>query len=326
MRIRFEGREFEGPDGETVLECLERQGVALPSFCRNGACQTCVMKAEAGEVPAASQQGLKPAWKRQGLFLACVCRPAATLDVARCDAARQFPTRVLEVEPLNAQVLRVLLARPAEFEFNAGQFVQLVRPGDGLMRPYSIASLPNSPVIELHVALMPDGQMSQWLRNAMHEPMELRGPFGECSYWPDEPDRPLLLAGTGTGLAPLLGVLRAALAAGHCAPIRLFHGASRVEGLYLWDLLQTLQSAHALLTVSGSVLEGADVERRVSDVPLDQQVLALGDAMLAPQRVYLCGRPEFVREMRREIYLSGVPFERIHADPFLEPARNRSRA
>lgn len=321
MRIRFEGQDFDGPDGETVLECLERQGVAVPSFCRNGACQTCLMKAEDGEIPAVAQQGLKPAWKRQGFFMACVCRPKATLDVARCDAARQFPTQVLEVEPLGAQVLRVILARPADFEFSAGQFMQLVRPEDGLMRPYSIASLPDSPVIELHVALMAGGRMSQWLRDAEGKAMEFRGPFGECSYWPEEPDRPLLLAGTGTGLAPLLGVLRAALATGHRGPIRLFHGASRLEGLYHWDLLQTLQSAHPQLSVWGSVLDGANDNPGISATPLDQQVLGLGDSTLAEQRVYLCGRPEFVREMRREIYLSGVPFERIHADPFLEPAR-----
>jgi hypothetical protein len=50
-------------------------------------------------------------------------------------------------------------------------------------------------------------------------------------------------------------------------------------------------------------------------------VLALGDAVLASHRVYLCGSPQLVRELRREVYLAGVPFARIHADPFLEPAR-----
>lgn len=323
MLLRFEGRDYERPDGESVLECLERNGVEIPSFCRNGACQTCMLKAEGGEVPAAAQQGVKESWRRQGFFMACVCRPSGALEVTRCDAARAYPTRILAVERIADAVLRVSLERPPEFEFSAGQFVQLVRPTDGLMRPYSIASLPCDAVIELHVALLREGRMSQWLQGAHDEAMQLRGPFGECSYWKDEPDRPLLLAGTGTGLAPLLGVLRSALAAGHRAQIRLFHGASRRDGLYLWDLLRKLQAAHPQLTLSGSTLADAgaiDDDPLVSTTPLEQQVLGLGDSTLMQHRVYLCGSPDLVRNLRREIYLAGVPFSRIHSDPFLKPA------
>lgn len=322
MRIRFEGRELDGPDGESVLECLERHGEDIPSFCRNGACQTCVMKVEEGEVPGSAQQGLKPSSRKLGHFLACVCRPSGHIAIARCDAAPVYASTVREVQLIGAHVLRVLLDRPPEFSFSAGQFVQLVRPGDGVMRPYSIASLPDAATIELHVALLPGGRMSQWLRTAVGQAVNIRGPFGDCSYWPEEPDRPLLLAGTGTGLAPLLGVLRAALAAGHRAAINLFHGASHRDGLYLWEQLLMMQATHQQLTVHGSALAGGDGEPLIGNIPLDQQVLGLGDEALAPRRVYLCGRPEFVNLMRREIFLAGVPFERIHADPFLEPAKN----
>jgi CDP-4-dehydro-6-deoxyglucose reductase, E3 len=134
----------------------------------------------------------------------------------------------------------------------------------------------------------------------------------------------LLLAGTGTGLAPLLGVLRSALAAGHRAQIRLFHGASRRDGLYLWEFLRKLQRAHPQLTLAGSTLEGghgAEGDPFISSKPLEEQVLGLGDTTLAQQRVYLCGNPKIVRGLRREIYLAGVPFGRIHSDPFLEPAK-----
>lgn len=324
MRVSFEGRTHEGPDGESVLECLERHGVEVASFCRNGACQTCLMKAVGGEVPAAARQGVKESWQRQGYFLACMCRHPGLLEVARCDAARAWPTRVLEATRLQGDVLRVRIARPEGFEFAAGQFVQLIRPADGLMRPYSIASLPSDAAIELHVAMLPGGRMSQWLTDAAGTAMQIRGPFGECSYWQDEPDRPLLLAGTGTGLAPLLGVLRAALAAGHRAPIRLFHGSRRIDGLYMWEDLRALQAASTALSIHGSVLEAGSEPQHpagVSSRALAEQVLGLGDSLLAAHRVYLCGNPQLVRELRREIYLAGVPFARIHADPFLEPAR-----
>ena len=99
--------------------------------------------------------------------------------------------------------------------------------------------------------------MSQWLVSAAGQPVTVRGPFGECFYFEQEPERPLLLAGTGTGLAPLLGVARAARAAGHRAPIHLYHGSPSPEGLYLWAELAQLAQQTPLLHVFGSVLSGA---------------------------------------------------------------------
>lgn len=203
MRLAFEGREFELAEGESVLDCLDRNQAGVPSFCRNGVCQSCLLRAESGDVPAAAQQGLKEAWRTQGWLLACMCRPTGDMQLARCDAAPSFPARVVDVLPLSARILRVRLTRPADFCFSSGQFIQLQRPADGLMRPYSLASMADEELLELHVALLPHGKMSQWLITAVGEPVSIRGPFGECFYVPDTPARPLLLAGTGTGLAPL---------------------------------------------------------------------------------------------------------------------------
>lgn len=327
MRIIFEGRRFDGPDGESVLECLERHGERAPSFCRSGVCHSCVMKVEVGRVPALSQEGLKESWRQQGYFLPCVCRPQGEIDVARCDAVRTFASEIAEVTPLSDAVLRVMLTRPKDLSYAAGQFIQLVRPSDGTLRPYSIASLPREKLIELHVGLRPDGEMSQWLRTSKGRDIEIRGPFGECVYVTNEPDRPLLLAGTGTGLAPLLGVVRAALAAGHRGTIHLLHGAARVGGLYLWDLLSQLRRSYAdRVMITGSVLSldgqppGARTDAApVTDRPL--QDVVLDHASSSDQRVYLCGDPEFVKTLRKRIYLAGTALNRIHADPFLRPAR-----
>jgi ferredoxin len=225
MRLSFEGGEYELAAGETVLDCLHRHGQQLASMCRAGICQCCLMRAESGEVPVVAQQGLKDAWKSRGFFMSCVCRPTADLAVARCDALPVHQARVLQVRRLSPRVLSIGLSRPEGLRFSGGQFVQLVRPLDGLMRPFSIASLPGDAMLELHVALQPDGQMSQWLAQAQGQCVELRGPLGECCYPAGERDRPVLLAGTGTGLAPLYAVLRSALQSGHTGPIRLFHGA-----------------------------------------------------------------------------------------------------
>jgi NAD(P)H-flavin reductase len=325
MAIRFEGREIDLLPDETVLEGLERQGWTLPAFCRQGVCQCCLMKARSGPVPAAAQKGLKDGQRLQSLFLACVCRPTQDqhLELERYGSSEEFSSRVERVEQLTEQVLRVWLALPSGFAHRAGQYLQLMRASDGLMRPYSIASLPGE-ALELHVALMPGGAMSGWLRAAEGESVRLRGPFGDCFYFDGEPDRPLCLAGNGTGLAPLLGVVRAALAAGHRGPLRLYHGSPRPEGLYLWEELRALAQQAPQLKLSGSLLEGTPgADRSLAErctlrlMPLDQSVLQ--DGVLAEERVYLCGNPELVRKLQRKLYLAGVPLARIHADPFVGP-------
>ena len=223
MRLSFEGRDHVPADGETVLDCLDRNQAGVPSFCRNGVCQSCLLCAQSGAIPPAAQQGLKATWRASGWFMSCMCRPTTDMQLSRVEAARTFVARVAEVALLSERVLRVRLTRPEGFDYAAGQFIQLRRP-DGLMRPYSLASTAEAELLELHVALLPLGRMSQWLLGATGCTVELHGPFGECFYVPEIPPRPLLLAGTGTGLAPLFGVLRTALQSGHSAPLHLLHG------------------------------------------------------------------------------------------------------
>jgi len=327
-RVQFEGTSYELLPGETLLAGLERQGVEIPAFCRTGVCQTCLLRATSGRPPASSQAGVAATWAERGCFLACQCVPEGPLAVERCDVLGTFASRVARVEELSPRVLRVELEVPEGFEYRAGQFMQLERPG-GVLRPYSIASLPGSPHLELHVALLAGGAMSQWLRTATDQPVTLRGPLGECIYLEREPERPLLLAGTGTGLAPLLGVTRAALAAGHRGPIHLYHGSSTVEGLYLWSELGELAEAAPQLRVFGSVLpapgaappEASPAPRSRCELrhePLDR--LILDDPLdCFDCRVYLCGDPGLVQRLRQRVYLCGAPLARIHCDPFVAP-------
>lgn len=324
MAIVFEGKRFELLPGETVLEGIEREGLSVPSLCRRGVCQTCLLEAKRGALPAASQKGLRESSRKQSLFLACVCTPLEDLEIARCGTSARFGSRVEAVEHLSPGVLRVLLGVPSGFSYEAGQFVHLERPRDGLMRPYSIASLPSAGHMELHVALLESGAMSGWLREAKGEEVALRGPFGGCYYMADEPERPLLLAGTGTGLAPLLGVVRAALAAGHRGPMRLYHGSVARPGLYAWDELRSLLAVSSLLSVTGSLLEGpagssGDARCQLRVAPLDELVLS-DPSRSKDDRVYLCGHPDLVRKLEKKLYLSGVPLDRIHCDPFVAPA------
>ena len=78
-RIFFEKQSYACQDNESVLDCLTGHGVPVPSSCRSGICQTCLMRAVEGAVPLAAQQGLKETLRAQNYFLACVCKPTNDL-------------------------------------------------------------------------------------------------------------------------------------------------------------------------------------------------------------------------------------------------------
>ncbi|MBI1390037.1 MAG: 2Fe-2S iron-sulfur cluster binding domain-containing protein [bacterium] len=302
------------PD-ETVLDALLRNGVDVPYACKTGVCQSCMMKAAAGEPPSSSQRGLKPTRRAQGYFLACQCKPDGRLIVG--DAGEVIAARLMEKTPLNARVIRLRFEPESRVDWAAGQFVSLIR-GDGESRSYSIASAPvRDGFIEMHVQRVEGGAISPWLHEEAEpgERIRLRGPYGDCFYLSGEPERPLLLACTGTGLAPIYGVLRDALALGHSGPIHLLHGGLDESGLYLVDELLDLAGRYSNLSYTRCVLNGASKPGLV--------VGDIGELLLqtAPSfsgwRVYLCGAPDLVRLMQKKVFLHGATSQDIHADAFI---------
>jgi NAD(P)H-flavin reductase/ferredoxin len=318
-------RTFDVGQGESVLDALLRNGVAVPNSCRAGACQSCLLQATAGEPSKASQAGLKDAMRARGFFLACSCVPTADLTVRFADhAVRRARAVVKRVDRLTESVARVLLSCDEPFDYFPGQFVNVVRASDGLVRSYSIASL-HSPDgvpagddhLELHVRKVAGGQMSTWFHDeaADGEVLELRGPAGDCFYVAGRPEQPILLIGTGTGLAPLQAIARDALRHGHTGPIRLYHGGLDEAGLYHGDELRRLAADHPTFEYHPCVVNGpAAADVRVGAI--DKVVLA-DLPKLAGWRVFLCGNPTLVNALRKRIYLAGAKMSDIYADAFV---------
>ncbi len=333
--LRFAGESIPLSGGTTVLEALEARGVAVPNSCRAGACQSCTMRAIAGPIPSEAQAGLSPAKRELGHFLACVCRPSEDLEVATLDEAAELSARIVEVRRTSGAVLLVRLRTASALGYRPGQFITLLRP-DGLARAYSLASVPSIEgelELLLHVRHYPEGAMSGWLAEVEEgAEVSLRGPFGECFYVAGQEDGPLLLVGSGTGLAPLYGIVRDALRAGHRGPITLLHGARRAEDLYLREELAALAAEHANLEVVASALEiggpggpgGVDgVDGRALDVIALERASA---CVTKDLRVFLCGAPGLVQGLRRKLFIAGVSMRSIFADAFLPSASSAGGA
>lgn len=319
QRITFAGADLTCQADETVLDALLRENVQIPYGCRQGVCQSCLMRSLDNPPPASAQAGLKDTLQAQNYFLACLCHPQQAMTVALPDQNNtRILARAVHKELLNEDIMRLVLQADSQLNFFAGQFINLQRPDDGLVRSYSIANVPQADnKIELHIRRMPNGQFSAWLHDELQPGMELTlsEAQGFCHYLPGRPEQPLLLVGTGSGLAPLLGIIHDALAQGHSGAIHLYHGSSHAGGLYLVDKMRALaeeySNFHYLPCVSRAELafEGFG-KGRVHDVALQQHPDLRG------WRLYLCGHPDMVNQTKRMAYLKGAAIKDIYADPF----------
>lgn len=324
-QVTFKDQQFQLREYESVLDCLLRHGQAIPYACRAGLCQACLVKTVNSQASAESQRWIKPELRALGYTLACQWVPETNVGVALPDL-QDFSTtaRIHERSLLTPQVLRLRLeiADPATmFASRPGQYLNLSNP-EGVSRPYSIANdYEHDGYIELHIAATRHGVLSHWLFETATcgSVVHLRGPAGECYYREEELSGvPLLLAGTGTGLAPLFGILQDALRKGHQARIDLFHGARDKEQLYLGTELQSLAQVHHNFHYYPCVRQGV-CPPGVQGENIEEVLTASLDAKtLSPAAAFLCGAPDFVHGMRKTLYLKGLRAQRIYSDPFTE--------
>ncbi|CAA9891504.1 NAD(P)H-flavin reductase [Candidatus Methylobacter favarea] len=267
--------------------------------------------------PASAQAGLKDTLQQQNYFPACLCRPEQNMTVQMPNQQGIWiQANVVKKQWLSPDILRLVLEYETKFNFFVGQLINLKRP-DGLIRSYSIANIPHHEnILEFHIRRLPDGQFSTWAHDELEIGMELTisQAQGSCHYLPGRAEQPLLLAGTGSGLAPLWGIVTDALVKGHSGPIHLFHGSRDPDGLYLRDEMREMamefENFRYTPCLSGDTAAADYARGRAYEVALSSAQSLKG------WRVYLCGHPEMVKQTRKMVYLKGASMNDIYADAF----------
>lgn len=324
VKIRFDGSDYELSEETTVLDGLLDQGIKMPYSCKSGTCQTCLVQSEQGvSIDPKWQAGLKGPDKARGYLLACQCRPTEGLALRSLGLADStIPAEIVAKRPMGAGVMALHLRPREAFTAFPGQYVTLFQ-ADGTGRSYSIANIPEEDgFLELHVRRIAGGRMSGWIHDeaAPGDHVLLRGPAGSCFYVNEARESfPILLAGTGTGLAPLLGVVRDALRQGHQGEIHLVHGALKAQDLYCREELAGLASTHDGFRYTPCVLEADEGVSDVTPGALDKVAI---EALQEPRatRAFFCGAPEMVALLKRKAFLAGVASRNIFSDPFLPTA------
>jgi len=311
----FEGAPVEYKDGESVLATLLRNHVAVENGCHAGACQRCLLRSKSTP-PTMAQAGLDDLLVEQGAFLACQAKSENLECIERLhpEVRRQFSATLREKRVVSGDVM-ILTLDVSDWASKPGRFIHLSNEL-GVSRSYSVATpawLPAT-TLQLHVRLVPGGLMSDSLKSArLNDSFYVQGPYGKCFYRVESNHAPLLLIGTGTGLAPLYGIATDALLKGHLGPIHLFHGARSSEKLYFREELVALRSQFSNFHYHACV----ETEPRFDELvgsPLSHALASHNE--LEGYKVYLCGHPQLVRVGQKKCYLAGASLADIATDAF----------
>ena len=206
------------------------------------------------------------------------------------------------IEPQTARVKSVFL-RPQNWRsFRAGQHldVRLTAPdGYQAQRSYSVASAPGlEGLYQLAVERLEDGEVSPFFHDVAEvgDAIEIRGPFGGHFVWNEADGGPLLLVGGGSGVAPLMSILRHRAAVGSAVPVVLLYAARTWDDVIFREELIARDAAEADFTLLLSLSRDTarrpqDAGRRI-DAPLLEATLARLGAV--PRLTFVCGSNPFV--------------------------------
>jgi ferredoxin-NADP reductase len=233
-------------------------------------------------------------------------------------AATQSPWQMAKIIRIEKRTPRVTsfffkLSRP--FAHQAGQHVdvRLTAPdGYQARRSYSIASAPESgETIELAIEKLDDGEVSPFFHEvaAVGDEVELRGPLGGHFVWSDSDGGPLLLVGGGSGVVPLMAMIR------HRAALKSVVPAALVFSARIWDevifrddligLHDRRDGFDLLLTLTREAARRpADYSRRVDAAMMVQSMARLP---APPRHAFVCGSNAFVSAAAQALIDAGVP-------------------
>ncbi|WP_435060802.1 benzoate 1,2-dioxygenase electron transfer component BenC [Amycolatopsis thermoflava] len=301
------------PD-QTVADASYRQRINIPLDCRDGACGTCKAFCESGDYDGGTyiDDALSPDEASRGYVLPCSMKPrsdlvlqiASTSAVAKTQAATYSAT-LTGLDRLSPTTFALTLETPDrdKLAFLPGQYVNIEVPGTGQTRSYSFSNAPDDKELTFLVKLTPGGLMSDYLteRAAPGDELRFTGPNG--SFFLRETGHPVLLLAGGTGLAPILSILRAMRACGSSRPAHLVYGVSTDDDLVELDTLASLAAEVEGLTWDYCVADpdsSAPNKGYVTSL-IREEHLHGGDVA-----VYLCGPPPMVEAVRKHFTDAGV--------------------
>lgn len=327
--------------GTTVLAAAEQAGLVLKSACQGGGCGACSAVLAGGRVEMGDHDpDVIEVPEDQGGILLCSsfpredCRIELPYDAAKIVTAppSRHDAEITALERVADGVMRVLLTmRPGEdgsssADFESGQFFRVLVPGSGTAgsearRAYSPANVANwDGQLEFYIRLLPGGAMSDYLtgRAAVGDVLTVLSADGEFGLV-ESGLRPRWFIAGGTGLSPLLSMLRRMGEWGDPQLARLFFGVTRHGEVFAQDEIAALGTILPDFNARTVVWHPDPNWTGATGNPVDlaaAEIAVLGEESGEMPDVYVCGPPPMVDAAYAALTVAGIPADQIHAERF----------
>lgn len=340
LTIEPTGQVLEVEAGQTILDAALRAGIYLPHACCHGLCATCKVEVTDGEVEhgAASNFALMDYEREEGKCLACCATLESDVTIeAEIDDepdALNLPvhdyrgtvTRITDLTPTIKGVW-ITLDAGQNLVFQAGQYINLVVPGQEQSRAFSIASAPSSGgEIELNIRRVPGGRATNWIHDELKvgDKLRLAGPYGrffirQLQHAAEQ--LPYLFLAGGSGLSSPRSMVLDLLEKGITLPITLVNGARNQAELYHHDEFIALAAQHVNFEYV-PVLNGEPEDSGWTGARgfVHDAAKAHFNNDFRGRKAYLCGPPLMIDACISTL-MQGRLFERdIYTEKFLSAA------
>ncbi|GAB2985055.1 2Fe-2S iron-sulfur cluster binding domain-containing protein [Amycolatopsis acidiphila] len=321
--VRLAGTDLRftvGP-GERILAAARRAGIWLPFECGWGSCGTCKATLVEGEVELLypDAPAVEPRDARRRRILTCQTTPCSdlTLKVLRTGPTAERPTcdhraELLDAQELGPDIRRFRFRLDTTSRYRPGQYA-IVELGRGLRRCYSMTGPAGLDTVEFIAKRYPGRAGSTALFTLSPGdavPVEL--PYGDMWLRPGERD--IVLTAGGTGLSPILALLRELADTADTRRVHVFYGANTEEDLVCWDELQALVAGLPAARLHGALLKPS--ESWSGTVGLVTDALRVRLPELRGAEHYLAGPPVMVDAVLTLLREHNAPIDHIHYDRF----------
>ena len=321
-------KEYTVQGGNTLLDTLRSESIFIPSACGGkGSCGYCKARVLEGGGPvlATEKPLLTPEELNSNVRLTCQCKVKQNIRIEIPEELFNVKEYAVYVEKMEQLTSTIKLLRfdfgDEEISFKPGQYVQLKAPAyegneEEVYRAYSVASSVNDThAVELLIGFT-GGIATTYVHHHLKEgdTAYVNGPYGDF-YYHDDDGGPIILAGAGTGMAPIMSILRYMADNDIKRKTIFFFGARTMDDLFLLDKLKMLEEKlHDFKFVPTlSREESPEWKGEKGRVPaaIDKYIEAGGN-----YSAYLCGSPEMIDSIVEALLKKEIPIEKIYYDKF----------
>jgi ferredoxin-NAD(P)+ reductase (naphthalene dioxygenase ferredoxin-specific) len=307
--------------GENLLDVLRANQVPISYSCMAGRCGTCRCRVASGRVLVTGSGDSNPPTSVGQSVLACQATlvESCAIEIPEVDEivvhpAKILKTTVLAIDDLTHDIKRVRLGLSKPFEFSPGQYANLQFAPEHA-RPYSMAVTQNPDEIEFHIRLVRDGRVTSYVANELKvgDSVRVSGPLG-TAYLRRRTSGPIVCIAGGTGLAPILSILRGMANTGMDNPVHVYFGVRSSIDVYGEPWLTELRSLLPRMTfhvVVASEMDSGDYRGGVVT-----QAVSDDWSHMDGWTAYVAGAPVMVEAASMLLRQKGITPERIYADAF----------